>query len=64
MKRLALLLGALLTAVALAACGNDSGSAGASAGTNSATATSATGSEDHNAADVAFAQSMIMHHGQ
>ncbi|MDT3446919.1 MULTISPECIES: DUF305 domain-containing protein [unclassified Pseudofrankia] len=64
MKRLALLVGALLAAVVLAACGNDSGSTGTSASTNTATATSATGSDDHNSADVAFTQSMIMHHGQ
>lgn len=53
MKRIAMILPALLASVVLAACGssNDDPTAAGSSG-------------DHNAADVKFAQDMIPHHGQ
>ncbi len=51
MKRIALILIALVASVVLAACGsNDDNTAG--------------GASDHNAADVSFATDMIPHHGQ
>ncbi|OHV30153.1 MULTISPECIES: DUF305 domain-containing protein [Pseudofrankia] len=63
MKRLVMLLGAVLAAVVLAACGG--ASTGASAGSGgSMSSMGTTASEDHNAADVAFAQGMIPHHQQ
>jgi len=63
MKRLAMLLGAVLATAVLAACGG--ASTGASAGTGgSMSSMGTTASEDHNAADVAFAQGMIPHHQQ
>ncbi len=53
MKRLILLIVTTLAAIVLAACGSD----GSNGSMNSGTA-------DHNAADVTFAQNMIPHHRQ
>lgn len=58
MRRLILLIPALLAAAVLTACGSGGSSTGATS------ATSATGSTDYNAADVIFAQNMIPHHRQ
>jgi uncharacterized protein (DUF305 family) len=61
MKRLFLLIGVLLTAAVITACGSDV--TGAQTGGTQASDTSPAG-EDHNAADVTFAQEMIAHHQQ
>jgi uncharacterized protein (DUF305 family) len=60
MRRLALTVTALAATAALTACGGDSDTDSAS--TDSASTESTT--EEHNAADVSFAQGMIPHHRQ
>ncbi|MCM3921779.1 DUF305 domain-containing protein [Frankia sp. AiPs1] len=61
MRRLILLIPALLATVTVGACGSG-GSTDAPTTTTTTTATSATGG--HNAADITFAQRMIPHHRQ
>lgn len=55
MRRIALVLIAVLASGALAACGNDA---------SNNQAESSPGTRQHNAADVTFAQQMILHHRQ
>ncbi|WP_374982735.1 DUF305 domain-containing protein [Streptomyces fradiae] len=59
-RRAALLGAAALTALVLSACGGDSGGPETSPPATTGTATAAR----HNAADVTFAQGMIVHHRQ
>ncbi len=61
MRRLILLIPALLAVVTVGACGSGS-STGAPTSTATTTTTAATGG--HNAADITFAQKMIPHHRQ
>ena len=58
MKKLMALIGLLLVALVLAACGDDGDTSADSSGDSSAA------SQDFNDADVAFAQGMIPHHEQ
>ncbi|WP_280402499.1 DUF305 domain-containing protein [Nocardia carnea] len=60
-------LALLGSAVVLTACGDDTGGSGSSPATGSATTSVVTGppvADEHNAADIRFAQEMIPHHRQ
>jgi uncharacterized protein (DUF305 family) len=59
MKRIAPLATAVVASVVLAACGSDT-----STGASSDAGQPSAGANDHNAADVTFAQQMIPHHRQ
>jgi len=64
-RRLAATAAAAALAFTLAACGNSSTTSSASHdGTGPSTAAPSSGTAQHNAADVTFAQSMIPHHQQ
>ncbi|MFV0534121.1 MAG: DUF305 domain-containing protein [Cumulibacter sp.] len=67
MKKIALTIASTLSALALAACGADSGSTSSAPdgdhGSHSASSDTDSGS-DHSAQDVTFAQQMIPHHQQ
>ena len=65
MKRIPVLLAAVLAAGTLAACGGDDTKSTATAkSTPTASASTSSSAASHNAADVMFVQMMIPHHEQ